>query len=271
MAALPPPPSPSFPAEYGTVTGIPNKLYFVPHAKVQPCCACCAVHATLCCAATARASGSPLHAGPGSSCSPSRLLYCPLCSAPCTALPLTSVPQALIFYKSVKAGMLLGVEQGAGFVIARRAAAPGSCAARLASASAASCLHGQPQPALPSSTRPLPHPPLQAGRRDEQQVERARVCQGHRHRVWPGGRHGPGAPQLLFHTHSLFPCRARAAARLRSTNRPTRPPIPSVPSSNRNARNNVQLQAETLVGVLSDRALDGLISSKGKMSMSSNW
>lgn len=29
------------------------------------------------------------------------------------------LPQALIFYKSVKAGFLLGVEQGSGFVIAR--------------------------------------------------------------------------------------------------------------------------------------------------------
>ncbi|KAL4447430.1 hypothetical protein ABPG75_004649 [Micractinium tetrahymenae] len=45
--------------EYGTATGVPNKLYFVPHAR------------------------------------------------------------ALIFYRSVKAGILLGMEQGNGFVIAR--------------------------------------------------------------------------------------------------------------------------------------------------------
>ena len=31
------------------------------------------------------------------------------------------------------------------------------------------------------------------------------------------------------------------------------------------------LQAETLVGVMSDRALDALIDSKGKFTMSSNW
>jgi hypothetical protein len=34
------------------------------------------------------------------------------CRPPCTA-------QALIFYKSFKAGVLVGVEQGQGFVIAR--------------------------------------------------------------------------------------------------------------------------------------------------------
>jgi len=31
------------------------------------------------------------------------------------------------------------------------------------------------------------------------------------------------------------------------------------------------LQAETLVGVMSDKALDALINSKGKFNMSSNW
>ena len=31
------------------------------------------------------------------------------------------------------------------------------------------------------------------------------------------------------------------------------------------------VQAETLVGVMSDKALDALISSRGKFNMSSNW
>lgn len=34
--------------------------------------------------------------------------------------------QALIFYRSVKAGVLLGMEQGSGFVIARRACGGGN-------------------------------------------------------------------------------------------------------------------------------------------------
>ena len=35
--------------------------------------------------------------------------------------------------------------------------------------------------------------------------------------------------------------------------------------------NACNLQAETLVGVMSDKALDALINSKGKFNMSSNW
>ena len=96
------------PAEYGTQEGVPNKLYFVPHAKAHarggrwPAPLACSPHAQRC-----RSQLAPA------------LKALPCCTAslpPSPALPA----QALIFYKSFKAGVLLGVEQGAGFVIARR-------------------------------------------------------------------------------------------------------------------------------------------------------
>lgn len=57
------------------------------------------------------------------SCEPPQAAPWRLCSHSCTL-------QALIFYKTVKAGFLLGVEQGSGFVIARRACSADSCPVR---------------------------------------------------------------------------------------------------------------------------------------------
>lgn len=137
---LPRPPA----AEYGTQEGVPNKLYFVPHAKARAslppladrlaglagwmllgCCACTADSSV----PPAVRACSPPPPGPLAHIPEATGLPSPACTPTKPTEPLLHVPppppllQALIFYRSVKAGILLGLEQGQGFVIARWAGA----------------------------------------------------------------------------------------------------------------------------------------------------
>lgn len=121
LTADPPCPPPACllqlaPAEYGTQEGVPNKLYFVPHAKVGGRLVACRY----------RCQGFQLPCRSGQASSAAALQpSLPLVPVarpphPPTKLAQPTHPrQALIFFKSVKAGFLLGVEQGQGFMIAR--------------------------------------------------------------------------------------------------------------------------------------------------------
>lgn len=119
---------------------------------------------------------------------------------------------------------------------------------------------------------------MQAGRAHQQQVERARLCACDGCGAGPGGGHGQGeagwggapAPGRCLHGACGAP---GPHALLRVEPSPPPPgyvclaPAPALPKRTLNAH----WQAETLVGVMSDRALDALIDSEAKFNMSSNW
>jgi hypothetical protein len=266
--------------EYGTHEGVPNRLYFVPHAKVggrpgAPCSPCAAAVA-----------GQWL-------AMPARLLLVPALPVPLPAswhcrFPAPNWLQALVFFRSVKAGLLLGVEQGQGFVIARLAPSGGTRRVQHLAAIM------PPDPQLSDLLRPaclLAAPACRVGGATSNRwsapafvrvtgvgfglvagmdrVSAARVCA----RCCSASVALLLAPLISARPAAECFWQAEAARgqhrqsvqqrRAFATLHETRYPCSSLRLA--------ALQAETLVGVMSNRALDALINSKGKFTMSSNW